>query len=50
MVGFHGIRRTFASHFKMADGNILALQKLRGHPSVAVTMKCAHLAPDIMSA
>ncbi|MGO9291333.1 MAG: tyrosine-type recombinase/integrase [Polyangia bacterium] len=47
-VGFHGLRHTFASHFMMSGGNILALQKLLGHSSVAVTMKYAHLAPDFM--
>jgi len=39
---------TFASHFMMFGGNILTLQKLLGHSSVAVTMKYAHLAPDFM--
>jgi hypothetical protein len=33
----------------MSGGNILTLQKLLGHSSVAVTMKYAHLAPDLMS-
>ena len=47
-IGFHGLRHTFASHFMMAGGNILTLQKLLGHSSVAVTMKYAHLAPDFM--
>jgi integrase len=32
----------------MSGGNILTLQKLLGHSSVAVTMKYAHLAPDFM--
>jgi integrase len=41
-------RHTFASHFMMAGGNILTLQRLLGHSSVAVTMKYAHLAPDFM--
>jgi site-specific recombinase XerD len=41
-------RHTFASHFMMSGGNILTLQKLLGHSSVAVTMKYAHLAPDFM--
>ena len=45
---FHGLRHTFASHFIMSGGNILTLQKLLGHSSVAVTMKYAHLAPDFM--
>jgi integrase len=44
----HGLRHTFASHFMMSGGNILTLQKLLGHSSVAVTMKYAHLAPDFM--
>jgi integrase len=47
-IGFHGLRHTFASHFMMSGGNILSLQKLLGHSSVAVTMKYAHLAPDFM--
>lgn len=47
-VGFHGLRHTFASHFMMAGGNILTLQKILGHSSVNVTMKYAHLAPDYM--
>jgi integrase len=46
--GFHGLRHTIASHFMMARGNILTLQRLLGHSSVAVTMKYAHLAPDFM--
>jgi integrase len=32
----------------MAGGNILTLQKLLGHSSVAVTMQHAQLAPDFM--
>jgi integrase len=46
--GFHGLHHMFASHFMMSGGNILTLQKLLGHSSVAVTMKYAHLAPDFM--
>ncbi len=47
-VRFHDLRHTFASHFMMAGGNILTLQKLLGHSSVSVTMKYAHLAKDFM--
>ena len=47
-IGFYGLGHTFASHFMMSGGNILTLQKLLGHSSVAVTMKYAHLAPDFM--
>jgi len=45
-VRFHDLRHTYASHFMMSGGNILALQKLLGHYDVSVTMKYAHLAPD----
>lgn len=42
----HVLRHTFASHFMMNGGNILALQKLLGHHSLTMTMRYAHLAPD----
>lgn len=41
----HVLRHTFASHFMMNGGNILVLQKLLGHSSLAMTMRYAHLAP-----
>lgn len=42
----HVLRHTFASHFVMRDGNILTLQKIPGHSSLAMTMRYAHLSPD----
>jgi integrase len=42
----HGLRHTFASHFVQNGGNILTLQKILGHSSLAMTMRYAHLAPD----
>ena len=42
----HVLRHTFASHFMMNGGNILVLQKVLGHSSLAMTMRYAHLAPD----
>lgn len=42
----HILRHTFASHFMMNGGNILTLQRILGHSSLAMTMKYAHLAPD----
>lgn len=42
----HILRHTFASHFMMNGGNILALQKILGHASLAMTMRYAHLAPE----
>jgi integrase len=47
---FHALRHTFASHFMMAGGNILTLQKLLGHATIEMTMIYAHLAPDFMAA
>ena len=42
----HALRHTFASHFMMKGGNILTLQRILGHASLAMTMRYAHLAPD----
>ena len=42
----HILRHTLASHFIMNGGNILALQKVLGHHSLAMTMRYAHLSPD----
>jgi len=42
----HVLRHSFASHFMMNGGNILVLQKILGHSSLAMTMRYAHLAPD----
>jgi integrase len=42
----HVLRHTFASHFVMLGGNILTLQKILGHSSLAMTMRYAHLSPD----
>ncbi|MDI1278643.1 tyrosine-type recombinase/integrase [Methylobacter sp.] len=44
----HILRHTFASHFTMNGGNIIALQKILGHSSLNQTMKYAHLAPSYM--
>lgn len=42
----HILRHTFASHFMMAGGNILALQRALGHQSLTMTMRYAHLSPE----
>lgn len=42
----HVLRHTFASHFMINGGNILVLQRILGHQSLAMTMRYAHLAPD----
>lgn len=47
---WHSLRHTFASHFMMAGGNILTLQKLLGHADIETTMIYAHLSPDHLAA
>jgi integrase len=42
----HILRHTFASHFMMNGGNIIALQKILGHHSLTMTMRYAHLSPE----
>lgn len=42
----HILRHTFASHFMMAGGNILVLQRILGHTDIKVTMRYAHFAPE----
>ncbi len=45
---WHQLRHTFASHFVMNGGNILALQKILGHSDLKMTLVYAHLAPDFL--
>ncbi|MCY1354816.1 Tyrosine recombinase XerC [compost metagenome] len=42
----HALRHSFASHFMMNGGNILTLQRILGHSTLAMTMRYAHLSPD----
>ncbi|MCU1717687.1 tyrosine-type recombinase/integrase [Pseudomonas sp. 5P_3.1_Bac2] len=45
----HILRHTFASHYMMQGGSILALQKILGHGDIKMTMRYSHLAPDHFS-
>jgi len=45
----HALRYTFASHLIQSGGNILSLQRILGHSSLAMTMRYAYLAPDHLS-
>ncbi|MGY2237585.1 tyrosine-type recombinase/integrase [Pseudomonas gingeri] len=45
----HVLRHTFASHYMMNGGDILTLQRVLGHASLAMTMKCAHFSPGHMA-
>jgi integrase len=42
----HVLRHSFASHFIMSGGDILTLQKVLGHSTINMTMRCAHLSKD----
>ena len=43
------MRHSFASHYAMAGGNLLALQKILGHSKFEMTAIYSHLAPDYMA-
>ena len=45
---WHALRHTFASHYMMNGGNLLALQQLLGHASLAMTLVYSHLASDYL--
>lgn len=45
----HVLRHTFASHYMMNGGDILTLQRMLGHASLARTMKYAHFSPGHMA-
>ncbi len=40
------LRYTFASHFMMNGGDILALQHILGHTDIKMTMRYAHFSPE----
>lgn len=46
---WHALRHSFASHYMMAGGNILALQKILGHSDLRMTLIYSHLAPDFLA-
>jgi integrase len=41
----HILRHTFASHYMMGGGDILGLQRILGHATIAMTMRYAHMSP-----
>ncbi|WP_207950808.1 tyrosine-type recombinase/integrase [Marinobacter sp. JSM 1782161] len=44
----HVLRHTFASHSMMNGGDLLTLKHILEHGNITMTMRYAHLAPDLL--
>lgn len=49
IIGWQDMRHTYGSHLAMRGVPLKVIQELMGHASLEMTMRYAHLSPDVKS-